>query len=259
MMSAVSRMSPASHRGGATFLPSETLPLAGQVALVTGSSRGIGLAIARRIGQMGAAVSLCARQADTLEASRLALAAQGISVLAVPTDVTQGEQVERLVKATRREFGEIDIVVNNAGIGWFGAIQEATEEDWDRVIDTNLKAPFLLMRSVAPFMIPRRKGHFIQIASLAGKNAFAGGGIYCASKWGLLGLSYAVAEDLRAHGIRTSVVCPGSVLTEFSSHAGKDPRKLLQPDDVAHAVEMILRQQAQSFISEVVLRPTEKP
>lgn len=237
----------------------EALPLAGQVALVTGSSQGIGLALARRIGQLGAAVSLCARQAPRLEASRRALAAEGIAALATPTDVRQADQVKRLVEATRQEFGEIDIVVNNAGVGWFGAIQEATEGDWDRVIDTNLKAPFLLMRTVAPFMIARGRGHFIQIASLAGKSAFAGGGIYCASKWGLLGLTYAVAEDLRAHGIRTSVVCPGSVLTEFSPHAGRDPRKLLQPDDVAHAVEMILREQRQSFISEVLVRPTEKP
>jgi 3-oxoacyl-[acyl-carrier protein] reductase len=234
-------------------------PLAGQVVLVTGASRGIGLAIARKVGQMGAAVSLCARQAAALESARQALAQEGITAVATPADVTCGEQVERLVDATRRQFGEIDVLANNAGVGWFGPVHEASEADWDRVLNTNLKAPFLLMRSVVPSMIRRRSGHIIQISSLAGKSSFAGGSVYCASKWGLLGLTYSAAEDLRSHGIRTSVICPGSVLTEFSPHAGKDARKMLQPDDVAHAVEMILLQKPQSFISEVLLRPTQKP
>ena len=126
-------------------------------------------------------------------------------------------------------------------------------------MDTNLKSVFLLSRAVAPGMIARRGGHIVNIASLAGKNAFAGGGIYCASKWGLLGLTECMAEDLRPHGIRVSAVCPGSVATDFSPHANKDPRKMLQPEDVAHAVEMILTQAPQSFISEVLLRPTQKP
>jgi 3-oxoacyl-[acyl-carrier protein] reductase len=115
---------------------------------------------------------------------------------------------------------------------------------------------------VAPGLIQRRAGHIINIASLAGKNAFAGGAIYCASKWGLLGFTQCVAEDLRAYGIRVSAVCPGSVATEFSpqgTHAGKDASKMLQPDDVAHAVAMLVTQAPQSFISEVVMRPTQKP
>ncbi|HVC00524.1 MAG TPA: SDR family NAD(P)-dependent oxidoreductase [Candidatus Dormibacteraeota bacterium] len=240
-------------------MPPSNQPLAGQVALVTGSSRGIGFAIARKVGRLGAAVSLCARHSGPLEAARRTLVEEGISAVATQTDLTQKEQVERLVEETRRQLGDIDIAVNNAGIGWFGPLHEASEADWDRVIDTNLKAPFLLLRSVVPHMIRRRSGHVIQIASLAGKNAFAGGGIYCASKWGLLGMSYAAAEDLRGYGIRTSVICPGSVLTEFSSPAGKDPNKMLQPDDVAHVVEMILLQQTQSFISEISIRPAQKP
>jgi NADP-dependent 3-hydroxy acid dehydrogenase YdfG len=108
-------------------------------------------------------------------------------------------------------------------------------------------------------MIQRRSGHIVNIASLAGKNTFTGGGIYCASKWGLLGLTGCMAEDLRAFGIRVSAVCPGSVATEFSSHAGKASDKMLQPADIAHAVAMIVTQAPQSFISEVILRPTQKP
>ena len=103
-------------------------------------------------------------------------------------------------------------------------------------------------------MIKLGHGDIINIASIAGKSAFAGGGIYCASKWGVLGLTQCMAEDLRPHGIRVSVICPGSVNTEFSPHAGKDLTKMLQPDDIAHAVETIVTQQPQSFISEVVLR-----
>jgi NAD(P)-dependent dehydrogenase (short-subunit alcohol dehydrogenase family) len=239
--------------------PAASPPLAGQVALVTGSSRGIGLAIARRLGRLGAAVGLCARHAEPLDAARRSLAGESIRTLAVPADVTRAAEVAALVDATRRELGEIDILVNNAGIGWFGPVHEATETDWDEVIDTNLKAPFLVMREVAPGMIRRRAGHIIQIASLAGKNAFAGGAVYCASKWGLLGMTYSAAEDLRRFGIRASVICPGSVLTEFSPHQGKDPEKMLRSEDVAHAVEMLVLQRPQSFISEVLLRPTEKP
>ena len=108
-------------------------------------------------------------------------------------------------------------------------------------------------------MIRRGSGHIVNIASLAGKNAMAGGSIYCASKWGLLGLTACMAEDLRSHGIRVAAVCPGSVATEFSPHANKDPRKMLQAEDVAHAVAMILTEAPQSFISEVLLRPTQKP
>ncbi|HEV2386871.1 MAG TPA: SDR family NAD(P)-dependent oxidoreductase [Candidatus Acidoferrales bacterium] len=234
-------------------------PLAGQVALVTGSSRGIGWAVARRLGVLGARVSLCARSAGPLELARRRLAEQGVTALATRADVTHPAQIGRLVRATRRALGEIDILVNNAGVGWFGPLAEATEREWDRILNTNLKGPFLMIRAVAPAMIRRRSGNIVNIASLAGKNAFAGGGVYCASKWGLLGMSYSAAEDLRGYGIRVSVVCPGTVMTEFSPHSGKNPRKMLQPDDVAVAVEAIVLQPPRSFISEVLLRPTEKP
>jgi NAD(P)-dependent dehydrogenase (short-subunit alcohol dehydrogenase family) len=149
--------------------------------------------------------------------------------------------------------------VNNAGIGYFGPFYEAPEAAWDSVLDTNLKSVILLSKAVAKGMIERRTGHIVNIVSLAGKNAFAGGAIYCASKWGLLGMTECMAEDLRAFGIRVSAICPGTVATDFSPHAGKDPRKMLQPDDVAHVVEMIVTQAPQSFISEVLLRPTQKP
>jgi len=118
---------------------------------------------------------------------------------------------------------------------------------------------FLLSKAVVPEMIARGSGSIINISSLAGKNTFPNGSVYCASKWGLMGLTGCMAEDLRGHGIRVAAVCPGSVATEFSSHAGRDPSKLLQAEDVAHAVEMILTQGPQSFISEIQMRPRAKP
>lgn len=108
-------------------------------------------------------------------------------------------------------------------------------------------------------MIRRKSGYVINISSLAGKNTFANGAIYCASKWGLLGLSGCMAEDLRAHGIRVTTILPGSVNTDFSAHPGKDASKMLQPDDVAHAVAALVTQASGSFISEVQMRPAQKP
>ncbi|MGB0036574.1 MAG: SDR family NAD(P)-dependent oxidoreductase [Candidatus Acidiferrales bacterium] len=234
-------------------------PLEGKIALITGASRGIGLAIAKKLGRMGARLSICARDEKRLESAAGELRAEGASVLAGPADVTRPGEIVSLVQKTEKSLGPIEILVNNAGVGYFGPTHEASEANWDDVLDTNLKSVFLLTKAVAPGMIQRRSGHIVNIVSLAGKNAFANGGIYCASKWGLLGLTQCMAEDLRAYGIRVSAVCPGTVETDFSPHAGKDPRKMLQPEDVAHVVEMLVTQAPQSFISEVLLRPTLKP
>jgi len=233
--------------------------LAGKTALVTGASRGIGLAIARRLGKMGAKVSICARDTKRLEEAANILKQDGISALGMHADVTRPDDIELLVQKTQTSLGPIEILVNNAGTGYFGPLHEASETDWDTVLDTNLKGVFLLTKAVAPGMIERRGGHIINVASLAGKNAFAGGSIYCASKWGLLGFTYCAAEDLRAYGIRVSAICPGSVVTEFGQPTRKDASKMLKPEDVAHAVEMLVTQAPQSFISEVSMRPTQKP
>jgi NADP-dependent 3-hydroxy acid dehydrogenase YdfG len=233
--------------------------LEGKIAVITGASRGIGLAIAQRLGRMGAKLSICARDPEKLEAAANQLRGVAPGVFAAPVDVTRDEQIASFVQYTRKNLGPIDILVNNAGIGWFGPAHEASEETWDSILDTNLKSVFLMSKAVAPGMIEHKTGHIINISSLAGKNAFKNGGIYCASKWGLLGLTECTAEDLRPYGIRVSVVCPGSVATEFSPHTGKDPAKMLQSNDIAQAVEMIVTQSPQSFISEILIRPTAKP
>ena len=245
--------------------PKETVlgeaPLSGHVALVTGASRGIGKAIATKLARLGAAVSFCGRDAKALEAAAVDLRRISDNVYARPADVTNPENVASLVQTTEEKLGPITLLINNAGIGGpgFGPVQEKSESDWDLVFDTNLKGVFLVSRAVAPLMIERRHGDIINISSLAGKNTFAGGAIYCASKWGLQGLSGCMAEDLRAFGIRVSVICPGSVFTEFSGRGPKDASKILAAEDVAHAVAMVALQGRQSFISEVHLRPVAKP
>jgi 3-oxoacyl-[acyl-carrier protein] reductase len=234
--------------------------LAGKTALVTGASRGIGFAIARKLGLMGAKVAICARDSRKLEDAAAGLRNDGVEGLAATADVASAAEIASLVTKTEKSLGSIEILVNNAGIGYFGPVQEADEKNWDSVLDTNLKSVFLLSKAVAPGMIERRSGHIINIGSLAGKNAFKNGSIYCASKWGLMGLTECMAEDLREYGIRVSVICPGSVATEFGSPASKkNPQKMLQPDDIAHAVEMLVTQAPQSFVSEVLIRPTQKP
>jgi 3-oxoacyl-[acyl-carrier protein] reductase len=230
-----------------------------KVALVTGGSRGIGRAIALRLAELGAAVAICGRNSEALNSAAAELAALKVPVFTQVADVTHEAEVNALVAATQAALGEISILVNNAGIGVFGPTHEKSEEDWDRVLNTNLKSVFLASKAVAPSMISRKTGDIINISSLAGLNAFAGGGIYCASKWGVQGLTACMAEDLRGHGIRVSVICPGSVATEFSGSGPKDASKVLSPEDVAHAVETIVTQDAKSFVSQIQIRPLSKP
>ncbi|HVH71208.1 MAG TPA: SDR family NAD(P)-dependent oxidoreductase [Candidatus Dormibacteraeota bacterium] len=233
----------------------EKKPLAGRVALVTGGSRGIGRAIAYRLATLGASLAICSRDRTALEDSAAGLEKLGARAFPHVTDVSQAAQVAELVSKTEATLGPISILVNNAGIGLFGPAHEKTEADWDRVLGTNLKSVFLVSQAVVPSMIRQSSGDIINISSLAGKNTFAGGGIYCASKWGLMGLSGCMMEDLRQRGIRVSVICSGSVATEFSGSKLKDPSKALIPEDVAHAVEAIVTQRPGSFLSEIQLRP----
>lgn len=233
--------------------------LSGKVAIVTGGSKGIGLAIARSLGEMGAKISICARDKARLNQAAEELRKSGIDVLEIPADVTRAKDIASLVETTEKKLGPIDILINNAGIGRWGPVHQMSEEDYDSILDTNLKSVFLLTKAVAPGMIERNRGQIVNIASLAGKNAILGGSIYCASKWGLLGFTKSVAEDLRGHGIRVSAVCPGSVVTEFSPHTGRDSSKMLQSEDVAHAVAALVTENPRSLMSEIEIRPARKP
>jgi len=247
-------------RQGLIVTKSDTYPLTGQVAVVTGAGRGIGAAIARKLAEMGAHTVLCGRSRAPLEATVAAISRAGGKAEVWECDVMDLRSVEAVAAHVEQAFGRADILVNNAGVGGFSTpLHEMLPESWDRVINTNLRGVYYCIRAFAPLMIRARQGHIINISSLAGKNPLPNGAAYAASKWGLNGLSYSVAEELRAHNIRVAVVCPGSVDTELSPHSGKDPRKLLRPEDVAHIVAMLVTQAPQSFASEVLLRPTLKP
>jgi 3-oxoacyl-[acyl-carrier protein] reductase len=237
-----------------------TQPLAGQVTIITGAGSGIGAAIARKLASLGATSVLSGRRRLALESTAAAIAREGGKSEIVECDITNLSSVDSLAKRVHNRFGRVDILVNNAGIGGAGGpLHQLAPEIWDQVLNTNLRGVYYCIRSFAPLMIRAGGGHIVNISSIAGKNALPNGAAYSASKWGLNGLSYSVAEELRAHMIRVSVVCPGSVHTEFSPHSGKSPERMLQPDDVAHVVEMLVKQAPQSFASEVILRPTLKP
>jgi len=239
---------------------SESQALSGQIAVITGAGRGIGAAIAIKLADMGARSIICGRTRAALERTAAAIQRDGDQSTVIECDLTDLGSVEALAEYVGREFGRVDILVNNAGIrGQQGPLQELPPDGWDNIVNTNLRGVYYMIRAFAPLMIRARNGHIINISSLAGKNPIANGAAYAASKWGLNGLSYSVAEELRAHNIRVSVICPGSVHTDFNPHTGKDAEKMLQPSDVAHAVAMIVTQAPQSFASEILLRPTQKP
>jgi NAD(P)-dependent dehydrogenase (short-subunit alcohol dehydrogenase family) len=235
-----------------------TSALAGRTALVTGASRGIGRAIALRLAQLGARLRLVARDPVALAEVKQEIVDLATVADVLPCDLSSTSEIAAL--ASRIEAaGGCDILINAAGIGRIGApLHQMPIEDFDAIVATNLRAPFLLMRAVVPGMIARGGGEIVNISSLAGQGPLANGAAYSASKWALNGLSYSAAEELRAHNIRVSVVAPGSVNTSFG-RGGKDPSKMLQPEDVAGVVAMLVTQPPQSFISEVRMRPTQKP
>jgi 3-oxoacyl-[acyl-carrier protein] reductase len=236
-------------------------PLAGQIAVITGAGRGIGQAIALKLAGLGAHTVLCGRNRQALDATAAAIQieATGKSTV-IECDITTLTSVEALADQVSRQFSRLDILINNAGIsGAGGPLHELPPDDWDQVMNTNLRGVYYAIRNLAPLMIKARTGHIINISSLAGKNPLPNGAAYAASKWGLNGLTYSVAEEMRAHNIRVSVICPGSVHTDFSPHEGKKSEKMLQGSDVANVVAMLVTQSPQSFASEILLRPTQKP
>jgi NADP-dependent 3-hydroxy acid dehydrogenase YdfG len=231
----------------------------GSVAVVTGAGRGIGRAIALELARMGAKVALAARGVAGLEETARMI---GKAASVISTDVRKREDVHTLLDQVASTLGPIDILVNAAGVGIFGEVKGFSDEDYDAILDTNLRGIFFACRYVLPSMIARGKGDIVNIASIAGKVGTAKRAVYCASKFGVIGFSQALAEEVREHGIRVSVVCPGSTDSSFSqdpNREGKTRSKMLAPSDVAHAVRTIVTQEPNSFISEIVLRPTRKP
>ncbi len=240
--------------------------LESQVAVVTGAARGVGEAIARRLASMGAYVLLVARSADKLNQVREQIVEAGGSASVFACDLMNASAVAQFGEAVAQGHSRCDILVNNAAIGIDGKLlHEVTPGEWDLVFNTNLRGPYLMIRALAPLMIAACSGHIINISSLAGRNPLPKGAAYAASKWGLNGLTYSVAEELREYNIRVSAIAPGSINTDFNDHSGrgaasgKDPKKKLQPDEIASVVATLVTQPTQCFISEVLMRPTQKP
>jgi 3-oxoacyl-[acyl-carrier protein] reductase len=228
-----------------------------QVAVVTGAGRGIGRAIAIELGRLGAQVVLAARSRRELENTA---ALSGPKATIVPADVCKKSEVQRLFEQATT-IGPVDILVNAAGLGVFGPVVDFKDEDFEILIQTNLRGIFFASRFVLPSMIERKRGHIINIASIAGKVGSANRAVYCASKFGVVGFTESLAEEVRQYGIRASVICPGSTDTRFSPSetSGKSRERMLRPEDVAHAVRMLVTQEPNSFISEIIMRPTQKP
>lgn len=229
-----------------------------RTALVTGGSRGIGRAAVEALADDGFQVFFCSKSPRSVQEALGAFRERfGERVEGQPVDVRSEEEVEAWVGSVLERAGPLDVLVNNAGLGHFGGVTELSGEQWREVIEVNLNGAFYVLRAVARSMRERGSGFIFNIASLAGRNPFAGGAAYNASKFGLVGLSDAAMLDLRGDGVRVAAVLPGSVDTEF--HSREDQSWMMQPEDVARVVMDCLRFPARTLPSRIELRPTRPP
>jgi 3-oxoacyl-[acyl-carrier protein] reductase len=228
-------------------------------AIVTGGSRGIGLSIARAIVLDGGRVMIAGRDQGSVERAVGSLAAHAPDRIAgLAVDVRKRPEVDALVAAAMKRFGSVDTLINNAGIGVFGDVSAMSDEDWHRVIDTNLTGAFYCTSATIPCLRQAGGGWIINIASLAGRNYFAKGAAYCASKAGLVAFSEALMQEVRFENIRVSCVMPGSVATEFDGATPTDADAWkLSPDDIAQVVMDLLRHPSRSLPSKVEIRPAK--
>jgi len=231
-----------------------------RVALVTGGTRGIGAAVVRRLAADGFRVALSGRTAASAAAAQERFRSDGLDVRGCAADARSEADQEALIRFVEEQFGRLDVLVNNAGIGAFERVDRMDPAEFRGVVETNLLGPYYALHFAAPLMKKNGGGFVVNVASLAGINAFAGGCAYNASKFGLLGFSDASMLDLRHEGIRVAVVLPGSVSTEFShSHGNQDHSWMLAPEDVAEAVADLVRFPDRAIPSRIELRPSRPP
>jgi len=233
--------------------------LAGKVALITGGSRGVGLATARRLAREGAAVALVARDPVRLADAERDVTAAGGRALALVADVTDADALASAVERVEFQLGGLDVVIANAGMGRYGPVADLAPATWREVIETNLTGAFLTVRAALPAIRRRGGGHVVAISSGAGKRGYPNMTAYCASKFGLQGFMDALAAELAAEPIKCTTIVPGSILTDFGVRTREDRARsgdtFLDPDDVAEAIVQVLVQPAHAWTQEVTLWP----
>ena len=242
-----------------------TTELKGKVAVVTGGTRGIGRNITEALLAEGVHIFICGRDASALKTALEQLGQNNGGrerVDGVVADVSRYNDCRKLIQAAAQRFGGIDILVNNAGIGTFKPVDQLSPEEWDATIGTNLSGAFYCCREAIPLLRQRGGGYIFNISSLAGVNAFAGGGAYNASKFGLNGFSEAMMQDVRHDGIRVSYIMPGSVATDFASIPGGSQAKStwkLTGEDIAKALIDLYKFPVRALASRIEMRPSQPP
>ena len=206
------------------------------VAIVTGAGKGIGRRVAIQLASREVSVALASRTSSDLIPLEKEIRNAGGIALAIATDVSKAAQVAQLVQETSERLGPVDVLVNNAGVVEPSLIVDTPEESWDRVLDINLKGAFLCTRMVLPSMIQRHRGRIINVSSISGRLGTPRLASYCASKWGLIGLTKAIAEEVREHNIQAFAICPGSVDTEMLGRGLPGAKPQMGPEEVASAI-----------------------
>jgi 3-oxoacyl-[acyl-carrier protein] reductase len=228
-------------------------------ALITGATEGIGRATAFALGRAGYRVGVCARTEAKVKKLVKELDAEGFEAAGATADVGDAEQVAGMVEQVTGSLGEIDTLINNAGVLIGKPFEELTLEDWDTTMSTNVRSLYLVTRAVLPGMRKRKRGDIVNVASLAGRNGFVGGTAYTASKHAVLGFSRSLMLETRKEGIRVIAICPGSVDTSMlrdQPMLKSEPSRILRPEDVADTILHALRLPDRALVSELDIRPT---
>jgi 3-oxoacyl-[acyl-carrier protein] reductase len=234
--------------------------LAGKVSIVTGAGRGIGRAISLLLARSGCRVVLASRTESELRAVNEEIQRQNGEALVIPTDLARDEEMERLVKETLNTWESIDYLINNAGWGKTVPVAKAKIEDWDQTFKINLRAPMVLSRLVLPTLIAKNEGAIVNIGSISGKMGQANAAAYSASKFGLIGFSESLYEEVREYGIKVTVILPGFVDTPMIPAVARlDRSKMIRPDDVAQAVLFVLTCAPTCCPVEITVRPQKTP
>lgn len=234
--------------------------LAGKVAIVTGAGRGIGRATAALFAEHGIHVALVARTEEELQRVAAAFPAAAGRGLIVPADVSKERQVQMAVQRTLDEFKRVDVLVNNAAIGDWCPVEDYAVERWDQLMAVNLRGVFLFSRAVIPVMRSQRAGHIINISSGAGRRGLKNRAAYSASKFGVLGFTEALAQEMAEHGVKVSAILPGEVNTTFSHHYPPGVKEQnrpepLSPEDVAQSIWAVVATGPRTRVADLAVRP----